>query len=303
MYVKGTNSETVTNEYTHTQIGSTAFGTSGGSWVDDNGVYTIMGSGKLVAPGGDGYSISGVASDSCDFMYKEETGDFDIYVKMDQIPKYENFVVAGLMVRETLDTGSRMAFLADGWLKYGENCEIIHRDNADATSTVTYFNNSDRDAIQNGDSYDTSDEAYSMPSYMRIQRSGDTLTFSVSDSGYGDEWTDNARQPMSITFDSLASTLYVGLAVDSAQGTPMKEYMSEAKFEIDPEIVVAETVTVDESTTWSFGEEPFTVTDEDGTTHPDTEYFTQDGSNYTVSTDSMSSDNAKHFNGLTYTAG
>ena len=69
---------------------------------------------------------------------------------------------------------------------------------------------------------------YRVPKYLRMQRKGDVITLSVSDSGTN--WRDNPRQPQTITISGLAETLYVGLAVDSIQGTPRKEYMAEAKF-------------------------------------------------------------------------
>ena len=52
--------------------------------------------------------------------------------------------------------------------------------------------------------------------YLRIQRSGDKLIFSVSDSGT--DWTDNIRQPYTMTMSGLADTLYVGVAIDAHQG-------------------------------------------------------------------------------------
>ena len=39
----------------------------------------------------------------------------------------ENGAVLGLMLRESLDAGSRMAALVDGWIKYGRNDRIVAR--------------------------------------------------------------------------------------------------------------------------------------------------------------------------------
>ena len=47
--------------------------------MDIDGTYTISGSGLI-----------GGTEDSCDFMYKQVTGDFDITAKIVDIPKYEN---------------------------------------------------------------------------------------------------------------------------------------------------------------------------------------------------------------------
>ncbi len=215
VYVKSTNTAA---QFTHTQIGTSGdFNNKGGAWYS-GGTYTIMGSGKLTK---DKNGTSGVSSDSCDFMYQEVTGDFDISVKIEQIPKFENGSVAGIMLRETLDPGSRMVMLADGWLKYGENVKAIVRSSSSATSQIQWFS-----GIINSDTYDTN--KYPMPKHMRMQRSGDTITLSVSNSGTN--WSDNDRKPMSITISDLPETICLGLAVDSICGIPCKEYMAEAKF-------------------------------------------------------------------------
>lgn len=205
-------------DFSHAQIGTTAFDGEGGSSLD-NGVYTIMGSGAIGA---------GKGSDTCDFMYKEIKGDFDISVKADQVPKFENGELCGIMLRENLNGNSRMAMLSDGWLKYGQNVKAVYRTSQGGKSIVSWFKNSSGKEISNSDTYDTSKTEYRVPQYLRMQRKGDVITLSVSDSGTN--WKDNPRQPQTITISGLAETLYVGLAVDSIQGTPRKEYMAEAKF-------------------------------------------------------------------------
>ena len=119
--------------------------------------------------------------------------------------------------------------LADGWLKYGENVRAVYRDTVGGEATVSFFTGADgSDLSNNADGYDTSEEAFRVPKYMRIQRVGDTLTFYVSDDG--EDWTNNPRQPQSVTIEGLADTLYVGIAVDSVEGTPTKDYMAEVKY-------------------------------------------------------------------------
>lgn len=253
VYVKGTSG---TGEYTHAQIGTeSAFNGQGGSWVKD-GVCTIMGSGNIASS--NGLVLTGRTSDSCDFMYKTVTGDFDIKVKREQIPKFENGEVCGIMMRETLDPGSKMVMLTDGWLKYGENVSIISRAEAGSKSEISYFKNISGDDIQNNSSYDTSNAAYTMPEYLRMQRSGNTITLSVSNDGA--TWTNNPRQPETITLEGLSDTVYLGLAVDSVQGTPMKEYMAEAKFVI---------VTPTPTSTPSPSPSPKPTTSADSTPNPD----------------------------------
>ena len=180
--------------------------------MDETGVYSIYGSGRITES----------ASDSCDFMYKPVDGDFDITVRAEEIPKFENQQVSGLMVRADLSPSSVMAMIGDGWGRNGENVRVFSRARAGQSSEEIYFKD------ENGDDCDNGDTSYAMPKYMRIQRSGNTLTFSVSDNGI--DWSGNARQPFSIEYDSLPQRLYVGLATDSAEGVSTKEYFSIAKF-------------------------------------------------------------------------
>ena len=194
--------------------GYSGYSGKGGASMDDDGVYTIYGSGRLTTD----------SSDSCGFMYKEVSGDFDVTVRVEEIPKFENQQVSGLMVRAGFAQNDIMAMIGDGWVKNGENARILTRKTARAAAQEVYF------TTKNGTKCDNSDDShsFSMPKYMRIQRSGNTLTFSVSNMGI--DWTDNARQPVTIEYDSLPDTMYVGLATDSANGVSTKEYFSIAKF-------------------------------------------------------------------------
>ena len=203
--------------FEHTQIGKPSFDGKGGSSMDIDGTYTISGSGLI-----------GGTEDSCDFMYKQVTGDFDITAKIVDIPKYENGQISGLMLRESLDNGSKMAMLADGWLKYGENVRAVYRAGENQNAETSFFKKADGSVLDNTGSYDTSKEECRVPQYMRMQRTGNTITLSVSDDGK--DWTNNPRQPQSIEIPGLSDTIYVGIATDSIQGVPVKDYFSQAKY-------------------------------------------------------------------------
>ncbi len=232
------NGSTAPEGWTLKQIGSTSYSGKGAISVDENGLYTIGGSGKI-----------GSTADKCDFMYKQITGDFDISLKIEDIMANENGPVLGLMVRETLDANSKMAALVDGWIKYGRNDRIVARatkggsimtdsENSNSTDNKTgIFMRGSSGEIVSGNvlgesTYDTEPTGtYHLPNYLRIQRSGDTLVFSVSDSGT--DWTDNARQPYILNISGLADKLYVGVAIDSQQGqsdASPKLYYSMAQF-------------------------------------------------------------------------
>ena len=225
--------------WTHKQIGSVAYSGKGADSYDaQTGIYTMGGSGKI-----------GSKADKCDFMYKEVTGDFDISIRLEDIPANENGPVFGLMVRDTLDAGSRMAALVDGWIKYGRNDRIVARttkngnimtdsENTNSTDNKTgIFMRSSSGQIVSGNvmgesKYDTSPNgSCHLPTYLRIQRQGDTLVFSVSDSGTN--WYDNIRQPYTMNISSLADKLYVGVAIDSQQGqsdASPQAYYSQAQY-------------------------------------------------------------------------
>ena len=202
--------------YSYTEIresGYNGYKGKGGASMDDKGVYTIYGSGRITTK----------SNDSCGFMYKAVDGNFDITVRTEEIPKFENQQVSGLMVRAGLDSSSVMAMIGDGWIKYGENVRVFSRQTAKTSISEQYFKNKNGTVCENTDKV-----SYAMPKYMRIQRDGNTLTFSVSNSGI--DWTDNDRQPMTISYNNLPSTMYVGLATDSASDVSVKEYFSSAKF-------------------------------------------------------------------------
>lgn len=212
VYVKANKG---TGSFTSVQIGTPTYKGLGGASLDENGVYSIYGSGRLTTK----------ASDVCQFLYKEVTGDFDVQVKVESIPKFENEQVSGLMVRTGLEPNAAMAMIADGWVKYGENTRIFSRAKSGSATSELYFKNVQGQDCTSELSYNS---GFSVPRYIRIQRNGNTLKFSVSNSGM--IWNDNARQPMTIEYENLPETLYVGLATDSASGVSTKEYFSSAKF-------------------------------------------------------------------------
>ena len=153
-------------------------------------------------------------SDSFAYDAYRAAGDFSFSCKIEDIPKYENSVQAGIMFRESLDANSRMIMVSDLWRKYGENIQVIQRTTTGAEASLVWLKNSSNTDVANSSSYDSSVSA--LPQYMKIERSGDELTVSVSDSGT--DWTDNVRQPMTFKLTGWSEGGYVGLAVDSVNG-------------------------------------------------------------------------------------
>ncbi len=251
VYVNGTKAP---EGWQMAKIGSPTFG-NGAVSVDENGIYTIGGSGKI-----------GGTADKCSFMYKQMSGNFDISIKLDSVPANENGPVVGLMVRSSLDANSISAALVDGWIKLGRNPRIVARtkkggalavDNDQKYDDLKDGKSSNRDSDQkigiffedkNGGVVSANNlgeyndgnkkgynwlpgEAHELPNYLRIQRDGDNLVFSVSNDG--EDYTDNIRQPYIMNINGLPETMYVGVAIDSHQGqsdASPKAYYSMASF-------------------------------------------------------------------------
>ncbi|MBR0470209.1 MAG: hypothetical protein IJJ55_03210 [Clostridia bacterium] len=219
-----------------TEIGDTSYPNASYTW-NDNGRTYISGSGKM-----------GGSADSFAFKCEQKTGDFVYTVKIDEIPKYENGALAGIMIREDMDENSRMVMLSDTWKKYGENIIIPQRTEKGGELIIDYMPDAEGNPISNAGSYDTN--KYPMPKFMRVERTGDKLILSVSDSGT--DFTDNTRQPVTIDIFGWSDTLNVGLAVDSVNGysneaTPMLPWYTIVAFtEITDKTRIVE-VTYDEA--------------------------------------------------------
>lgn len=196
VYVKGADSEPAD------EVGKTAY-------PGESAVWTV---GDVTYIGGSGY-IGGNA-DSFGFDAGYANGDFSYTVRIEDIPKYENGVLNGIMFRESMDEDSRFIMISDSWKKYGENVIAAVREEKGGSVQTLWFKDADGNEIKNGGSYDT--EKYPLPKYLRIERSGDVLRLSVSDGG--SDFTDNARQPMEFDISGWSKTALVGLAADSMNG-------------------------------------------------------------------------------------
>ncbi len=205
------------------EIGKTPFEGKNSAWINEGKLY-ISGSGLINGK-----------TDSLSYLKNDVNGDFEFSAKIEDIPKYENGVVCGIMFRESLDSNSRMVMLADGWKKYGENIQVIHRETNGGDAVRGWLCDKSGNEIKNDSGYDTSnpEKNFTLPQYMKIERKGDALILSVSNDGI--DWTNNARQPMTIDISGWSKDAYVGLAVDSVAGNsneanPMLPWYSIASF-------------------------------------------------------------------------
>jgi hypothetical protein len=146
-----------------------------GSAATDGFIYTVQGSGADIWNQNDGFQ----------YVYQPLTGDGSIIARVASQDNTGGYAKAGVMIRETLDPGSKHA-LVD--LTPSHGTEFIRR-TATGASAVSNFHT-----------------GTAVPYWVRLDRSGDTLT--AYDSADGVNWNlvGSATVPM-------APTVYAGLAV------------------------------------------------------------------------------------------
>ncbi len=228
VYVKGTEpTEEQANGFTFTEIGSGKYAGKGGIAANADGTMTLYGSGTSGNAGSSSYGTASTTTDSVSYYYKKLSGNFDVSIKVGAIERFENQALNGLMLRETLDAGSRMVMAADSILKYGENDRLLYRTTANTKATVEYFKTADNVTVENSSSGDN----YDVAPYMRIVRYGDDVYTYLSQSGT--DWTDDVRQVSKVTLEGLADEVYIGYATDSADTISVIPYFACSDFEIN----------------------------------------------------------------------
>ena len=207
----------VPEEFKYEVLGTKWYKESAGASMDENGIITVGGSGRIKS------------KNSCGFLYRAVSGDFSAVVKVEDIPRYKDRIRAGLMLTDKPADNSKLAMISDNLDRMGENISIITRKVEKENIAQVYMRNKNGMEISNSNSdYNTQLDQYRIPEYLRIERRDNLIKFSVSDDGA--DWTNNPRQPYEIMFESLPETLYVGLGVESNPGTYPKPLYSMAKF-------------------------------------------------------------------------
>jgi len=145
-----------------------------------------------VALSGAGADIWGTA-DAFRFAYKQLTGDATIVARLDSIENVNAWSKAGVMVRENLDAGSAHAMVV---VTPGSGVSFQRRPVAD------------------GDSESTTQAGLVAPYWVKLTRSGNTLTAERSADGL--TWVSITNDPSLSTVEiPMAAEIYVGLAVTS----------------------------------------------------------------------------------------
>jgi len=147
---------------------------------------SASGSGGSFTVAGAGADVWGTA-DAFRYVYKTLTGDGTIVTEVTSEQYVANWVKAGVMMRESLDPGSRQAFML---VSPGKGLAFQRRVDTDGLSTST------------------GGGLLTAPYFVRLTRSGTTITAFMSPDG--STWTTVGSD----TF-AMAQTIYVGLAVSS----------------------------------------------------------------------------------------
>ena len=153
-----------------------AVGTAGGASFS-NGVFSVSGAGA---------DIWGSA-DSFNFAFEPLSGDGQIVARVTSLANTNAFAKAGVMMRETTAAGSAHVLLD---VRPGGAVEFMQRSSTGGATTFL------------------AGATQSMPTWLKLARSGSTVTASVS--ADGTNWTTVGSTPV-----TMASSLVVGLAVCS----------------------------------------------------------------------------------------
>ena len=157
-------------------IGSVAVA---GSASFSNGVFTL---------GGSGADIWGTA-DQFHFAYRTLTGDGSIVARVATLQDANQWTKAGVMIRASLTAGSRHAMMI-----------------ASPRKGLAF----QRRTVDNGDSAHTAGPLVTAPIWVRLQRSGDTITAWISNDGLS--WSFVGGETI-----SLPDTVFIGLPSNEPQ--------------------------------------------------------------------------------------
>ena len=141
---------------------------------------------------GAGADVWGTA-DALHYAYQPLTGDGQIVARVASVENVDQWTKAGVMMRETLDPGSRHAFMI---VSPGKGLAFQRR------------------VATGGISTHTSGGAGTAPYWVRLERTADTIRAAVSQNGT--DWT-----PVGTDTIPMAATIQVGLAVSSHRTTSL----------------------------------------------------------------------------------
>jgi len=131
-------------------------------------------------------------TDQFRYAYKSLSGDGSMTVRVDSLVRSNEWAKAGVMIRETLEPGSKHAFIA-------------------ITPTASHGASFQRRPVAGGDSANTDVADVPIPYWVKLTRTGNVFT--AQRSADGATWVDIAVSP-AVTVQ-MTSSVYIGLAVTS----------------------------------------------------------------------------------------
>ena len=152
-----------------------------GDTIHANGTFTVCGTGA---------GISGT-TDEFRYVYRSMTGDGEMVARVNSMVRRDSWTKAGVMIRETLDAGSRHVSM---FISEDYGAAFQYRTAAGSSGSTTHA------GIQ-------------APYWVKLVRHGNTLTGYFSSNGTS--WTPLGSQTI-----SMSSTVYVGLAASSHNDGP-----------------------------------------------------------------------------------
>jgi len=155
----------------------------GGSGTYANGTFTVAGA---------GLGTFAVSTDGLHFVYQALTGDGTVVARLVSL-QGSSSAQAGIMIRETLSGGASHVYLFD----YSSAVWMTERAGTGASSSYQWL------------------ESVTLPSWMRLARSGNVYTMYGSTDGVN--WV-QLGSPQTI---SMAQNVYVGLAVSNRTTTSL----------------------------------------------------------------------------------
>ncbi len=160
------------------------------AFVDEgNGAFTVGASGHDIWDAGDDFRM----------VYQRLNGNGSILVQVDSLQNTNGWAKAGVMIRESLDPGSKFA---DVIVSPANGVRFQAR-------TITGV-----DAVSDSSVATPEQIALRAPVWVKLERTGDT--FSGFYSADGTTWTAMAWNPQTIT---MTGTVYIGLCVTSHTST------------------------------------------------------------------------------------
>jgi len=160
-------------------------------WFRGRPAAFVQGADGAITMSGSGHDIWDEADD-CRFAYKRLSGDGSIVVKVDSVANTNAWAKAGVMIRETLEGGSKMVYM------------VVTPGNGVSFGWRTFADNTPEQVNKT---------SITAPQWVKLTRKGDVFTAQYSADGKA--WTDLPKAdgtPVSVT---LTGTVYIGLCLTS----------------------------------------------------------------------------------------